>query len=85
MSIPSWKRLVIRKINDHVKVEWYARMTSDNSLNRFLRIHNEYEPSLLWKLSKENHNLLKGCQNCIKFIGMLFSHYKLCLVQLVVC
>ena len=57
-------------------MKWYARMTSDNSLNRFLRIHNESEPSLLWKLSKENPNLLKGCQNCIKFIGMLFSQYK---------
>ena len=76
MSIPSWKRLVRSKINDHVKVEWYTRMTSDTAMNRFLRIHNEYEPSLLWKFSKEIPNSSQGCQNCITFIGMLFSNYK---------
>lgn len=77
MSKPAWKKLVRKKIDDVVREEWYNRVTNDTFLSQFLYLHNVYEPYILWKISKVNSKLYKYCQSCIKFIGMMFSNYRL--------
>ena len=60
------KKLVRQRIDDVVRDEWQHRMTSDTNI-----------PCVFLKISKSNPKLSKYCQNCIKFISMMFSKYRL--------
>ena len=63
---------IIIKTHENAKLSWHERV-SNPELNRFSKLHSNFNPHWAWRFSKMNRKMLKPCISVVKLLSSVSS------------